>query len=564
MPQPLRRGWGGSLSLKMTLLLLVVLTGAIAVGGLIFLRVTHESTREGERDQVRQTATGLAAILADEFARIGPAEQGAQVREISAMPNLDFLAFTDENMKVQSATARQQAGWGTYRGQLAQSPHAAIAHLGQVQDFHDAAGQGHYVVALPLWKNPLPLDTPEDTKGHTAVNGAAGGVGGRRQLLGYLHVGMPTGALASRLRMLETTVLATCLLMALAAVPVAVLAARHIVVPIRRLAQAAHHLAGGRLTERVDLRRGDELGELAAAFNSMAQELQERQADLEKVHAGLEETVRQRTSELETLNHRLQAEISEKEIFLRVVSHDLNAPLRNIAGMTSMLLLKYGQHLEHDAVQRLERIQKNVDVECELINELLELSRIKSRREHIEAVDLHALLVAVGEGFSNDLESKGITLRVRARLPVMHCEKARLRQVFMNLLDNAIKYMRPEGPRLIEVGVSQTSEELLLDFADSGMGIAPEDISCLFHVFRRAKSAAVAKIPGKGVGLASVKAIVENYGGRLGVQSQPGHGTRFFIGLPLLHFRLPPVTLPATAATEFAAATPNPVPEIAT
>src|SRR6185369_16132318 len=99
------------------------------------------------------------------------------------------------------------------------------------------------------------------------------------------------------------------------------------------------------------------------------------------------------------------AEISEKEDFLRAVSHDLNAPLRNISGMASMLILKYKDTMEKDALQRLERIQKNVQVECELINELLELSRIKSRREKIERVDLHELVTMVAEGFSNDLET---------------------------------------------------------------------------------------------------------------------------------------------------------------
>src|SRR6185436_19417312 len=148
--------------------------------------------------------------------------------------------------------------------------------------------------------------------------------------------------------------------------------------------------------------------------------------------------------ELEHVNKRLQAEMSEKEDFMRAVSHDLNAPLRNIAGMASMLAIKYADTLEKDALQRLERIQKNVQVECELINELLELSRIKSRREKIERVDLHELMTALVDGFSNDLETRGIGLTVTGQLPAMRCEKMRIRQVFQNLIDNAIKYMRTE------------------------------------------------------------------------------------------------------------------------
>jgi signal transduction histidine kinase len=296
-------------------------------------------------------------------------------------------------------------------------------------------------------------------------------------------------------------------------------------------------LAEGRLSERVRLRRSDELGDLADAFNTMAQRLEDQHAALARAHAGLEGTVRQRTAELQSVNQRLQAEVAEKEDFLRAVSHDLNAPLRNIAGMASMMLLKYGQTFEADALQRLERIQKNVDVECELINELLELSRLKTRRERIEPVNLQELVQAVAEQFSNDLERTGITLQIRTPLPVMLCERARMRQVFMNLVDNAIKYMRPEGPRLIQVSCAPHDDEIVIDVTDTGLGIAEDDLGAVFHVFRRAKSAAVARIPGKGVGLASVKAIIENYGGRLGVQSEPGAGTRFFMELPLKHFR---------------------------
>jgi signal transduction histidine kinase len=322
----------------------------------------------------------------------------------------------------------------------------------------------------------------------------------------------------------------------LLAVPIAGLIARHITVPIQRLAHGAHALAEGDFSHRVTIRRSDEIGELAEAFNRMADTVQAQRKDIEQINAGLEQKVHERTAALERLNMKLHAEISEKEDFLRAVSHDLNAPLRNIAGMASMLVLKYKDTLEQEAVQRLERIQKNVEVECELINELLELSRIKTRREKIERVDLHELVEGVAEQFSNDFETRKITFRVPAQLPVMRCEKSRLRQVFQNLVDNAIKYMRPEGPREITVAVTWQGGEVVFAVRDTGMGIAAEDVPQLFHVFRRAKNASIMKIPGKGVGLASVKSIIENYHGRLWVESQQGVGTTFWMGIPRSHF----------------------------
>src|SRR4029434_9120644 len=113
----------------------------------------------------------------------------------------------------------------------------------------------------------------------------------------------------------------------------------------------------------------------------------------------LEEKVQQRTAQLETANKRLSSEIAEKEDFLRAVSHDLNAPLRNISGMASMLLMKNREKFDEDVIHRLERIQKNVQVETGLIGELLELSRIKTRRQKMEDVDLAALIREIGELF---------------------------------------------------------------------------------------------------------------------------------------------------------------------
>src|SRR6185369_5713442 len=105
---------------------------------------------------------------------------------------------------------------------------------------------------------------------------------------------------------------------------------------------------------------------------------------------------------------RLSSEIAEKEDFLRAVSHDLNAPLRNISGMATMLLMKNRERFDEDIIHRLERIQKNVEVETDLIAELLELSRIKTRRLKMEEVAVEPLVLQVRDLFEDDLKSGGI------------------------------------------------------------------------------------------------------------------------------------------------------------
>src|SRR5205085_538065 len=162
-----------------------------------------------------------------------------------------------------------------------------------------------------------------------------------------------------------------------------------------------------------------------------------------------------------------------------------NAPLRNISGMATMLLMKYREKLEDDVVHRLERIQKNVEVETDLIAELLELSRIKTRRQKMENVEIDAMVRELREMFDNDLRTRGIDLLIDGPLPVLNCERARMRQVFQNLIDNAIKYMgdTPGKDKQIHVGCYVKMTEAEFYVRDTGIGIEPEDIDKVFFVF---------------------------------------------------------------------------------
>ena len=246
---------------------------------------------------------------------------------------------------------------------------------------------------------------------------------------------------------------------------------------------------------------------------------------LERANSELESTVQHRTSQLEATNRRLSAEIAEKEDFLRAVSHDLNAPLRNIAGMASMLLAKHREKFDQDVVHRLERIQKNVEVETDLISELLELSRDKTPAENGNVVEIAALVCELRDMFENDLRSRGISLLADTRLPVLYGERARFRQVLQNLIDNAIKYMGDGPTRRIHIGCAVRETEAEFYVRDTGVGIDPEDVGKVFSSSGAAN--ATRQAAGKGVGLASVKSILETYGGGIRVESQLGSGSTF-------------------------------------
>jgi signal transduction histidine kinase len=353
---------------------------------------------------------------------------------------------------------------------------------------------------------------------------------------------------------------------ALVSLPLVYVTVHRIFHPIRQLVDAADRIANGDLHAQVAVNRPDVIGTLARSFNEMVKTVRRQQHELgdanmaladanvrlaeanerlEQANQDLERKVAQRTAQLEAANKRLTAEIAEKEDFLRAVSHDLNAPLRNISGMATMLLHKHRDTFQDDVVNRLERIQKNVEVETDLIAELLELSRIKTRRLKLEPVDLGVLVGEVAEVFEHDLRGRGITFVVDTPLPRLNCERARLRQVFQNLIDNAIKYMgegspagdeRSEPVREIHVGCAVRGDEAEFYVRDTGIGIEPDDLDKVFFVFRRGRSAAAQNVAGKGVGLASVKSIIENYHGRLWAESTPGVGTTFHIAIPRSHF----------------------------
>jgi signal transduction histidine kinase len=305
--------------------------------------------------------------------------------------------------------------------------------------------------------------------------------------------------------------------------------------PLRELVNSVRAVTAGESDSVSQSAENEQVAELAVAFNEMVEGVRVNRAqlaaaneDLANSVRGLEQKIVDRTAQLEAANDRLSGEIAEKEDFLRAVSHDLNAPLRNIAGMVSMLMTKNRESLPEDVVSRLDRIRKNVDVESDLINELLELSRIKTRRQKLDRVDTEGVVWELRGTFENDLKTRSIELIIETSLPPLWAERARVRQVFQNLIDNAIKYMGDGPTREIRIGCNQTVTEAAFYVRDTGLGIHPEDIDKVFFVFRRGRGEQSTKVPGKGVGLSSVKSIVETYAGQIRVESVLGSGSAFY------------------------------------
>jgi signal transduction histidine kinase len=446
--------------------------------------------------------------------------------------NVLFVAFLDANDRPLTFASREsQFDWGHF--QKVKNNTESLMRVRR--DYSTLFGE-HIEIVVPV----LSAATTAPMARAVGFTPDRQGADGGSRLIGYVAVGLSQAREQQQLMQVNYSIIGIGCLLLVIALPLAYTMVRRVFYPIRQLVDATIQIARGDFETQVAVHRPDVIGVLARTFNQMVARicLQQRQLEqsnqqLADANQDLEGKVLHRTALLETANRRLSSEIEEKEDFLRAISHDLNAPLRNIAGMAAMLLHKHRAGMDPDVVHRLERIQKNVEVESDLIGELLELSRLKTRRQKMEMVEVEAMVRELGEILDNDLRTGNIKLIIDTSLPVLMCERARLRQVFQNLIDNAIKYMgegtpSPDGPtKEIHVGCTLRAGEAEFYVRDTGVGIHPDDVAKVFVVFRRGKNSPTCGAPGKGVGLASVKSIVEMYSGAIWVESELGRGSTF-------------------------------------
>ncbi|MGE0760774.1 MAG: ATP-binding protein, partial [Pirellulaceae bacterium] len=234
--------------------------------------------------------------------------------------------------------------------------------------------------------------------------------------------------------------------------------------------------------------------------------------------------------EIRRINKELQKRNDEMQQFVYTISHDLKSPLVTCKGFMGLMkedALAGRWDVVLDSVGRIERaIQRMGD----LIEDLLQLSRIGVIRNEPEDVDVGQMVRAIADELADRLHHAGATLRVHEPLPHVIADRVRLAEVFENLLSNAIKYgCRGENGR-IEIGGLTAAHEIRFYVRDHGPGIAKEFHRKIFGLFQRLES----NQEGTGVGLAAVARIMETHGGRSWVESAPGQGATFWIAFPAI------------------------------
>ena len=234
-----------------------------------------------------------------------------------------------------------------------------------------------------------------------------------------------------------------------------------------------------------------------------------------------EQQLRQQAEELARSNADLQQ-------FAYVASHDLQEPLRMVASYTQLLARRYRGRLDADADDFIAYAVDGANRMQALIQDLLAYSRVGTRGKEFGPTDLNAVVdQVVGDLQSAVAEADAVISR--DDLPTIFADQTQLGQVFQNLIFNAIKFVGDESPR-VHVGVEHRGSEWLFFVRDNGIGIDAKYADRIFVIFQRLHG--IGKFQGTGIGLAICKKIVERHGGRIWVESVPGHGSTFYFTIP--------------------------------
>lgn len=230
-----------------------------------------------------------------------------------------------------------------------------------------------------------------------------------------------------------------------------------------------------------------------------------------------------------------------KNDFVSMVSHELRTPLTSIKGYLDLLQSEQVGKLNDTQREFLNIVKTNTERMVQLINDLLDLSRIEAGRIELrpQVLDLADLIQTVVETMHPQLRAKqqNIVLAVSPDLPPVWGDHDRVIQILTNLVSNAHKYTPPAGTITIAARVSDTWARV--DVTDTGIGLSQKDIAQLFSKFFRVQNRVVQNIPGTGLGLAITRSLVELHGGRIWVESTPGQGSTFSFTLPLAPHQSP-------------------------
>lgn len=281
------------------------------------------------------------------------------------------------------------------------------------------------------------------------------------------------------------------------------------------------------------------LGRLVPSVRRALQEAEEqsrrKQAEREilELNQSLEQRVEQRTRELHEANANL-------ETFAHMAAHDIRTPVRAISGYATIALARDGPKLDARGRMTLERINRSAERLDRLLKDLLEFCKVSQAQLSLQPLPLQSIVAEVLALLESEVCAKNAVITAQEPLPVVLGHRATLVLVLNNLLGNALKFVAPgvqprvvmrAEPSPVPPAAASATGFIRLLVEDNGIGIAPEGLAKVFGSFQRLHDKDA--YPGTGLGLAIVKKAAERMGGRVGVESEPGQGSRFWLELPI-------------------------------
>lgn len=311
--------------------------------------------------------------------------------------------------------------------------------------------------------------------------------------------------------------------------------------PLRQLVHFTKDLAAGNLHKRIQHAPHDEFGDLANAFNNMAQNLEQAQTELEDWGKSLEVKVEERSNELKQVQGRLirSEKLASLGELVAGIAHEINNPLTGILMYSSML--EADPRLDPELKDDLATIVRETDRCAQIVRELLDFARESVPKKVVDSV--HGVMEKTLSLVQHQSSFHNIRIHrcYDQDLPQILIDPNQIEQVFMNIVLNAGQAMPEGGTLSIATSLDPGREKVLVAISDTGIGIPQENIDKIFDPFFTTKG-----VKGTGLGLAVSYGIIENHGGDLVVDSRPGEGTTFTIALPL-HPLEPPATAYASA-----------------
>jgi signal transduction histidine kinase len=347
----------------------------------------------------------------------------------------------------------------------------------------------------------------------------------QNSVVGSVYILAETSDLAQRARqfgLISAGILALCFAIALFATSTI----RNLVSrPLTALAETARVVSRDRdYSVRADPPAGsDELALLVQSFNSMLEQIQERDHALEESQRGLEQKVRERTAELIEANRDLEA-------FSSAVAHDLRGPLQHIANLAFLIKDRQETSPDDGSTHVVDKLLEGTRRMAALIDDLLNLSKATNLPLHYRPIDLTRLAQSVFEPLMADKANRAVEIIIAAEAHA-YADEGLISLVLENLIRNAWKYSSKRDPAHIEFGFREAANEVIFFVRDNGVGFDPHYTDRLFRPFQRLHSQA--EYPGTGVGLATVQRIIARHGGRVWATGFVDKGAEFTFTLPL-------------------------------